>query len=275
MANELKCPICGNPTRIYMGNARKDRLCGNHANMLKTGKIYLGEDGQYHNEELNPKPAPAVKTPEPTKTNPQNHDLISETDDDDNEKPQVIVIDSISKSRCLICGSKTDGVLFCKTHYHKFKNKQLLFQINHCTEVKLLDESYEGIYTCKDGHIVKSKSEREIDNYLYSQGIRHAYEKTWIYDDNGKPAELKPDFYLPDYLGKGEDVYIEHWGYDDSNYRYRDSRKYKMSIYSKSDITLVCTYERTDMKDIEAALQKKLTKEWIKPHQINHTTEDN
>lgn len=31
MAEELKCPICGKPTRVYMGNARKDRLCAKHA----------------------------------------------------------------------------------------------------------------------------------------------------------------------------------------------------------------------------------------------------
>ena len=39
MENEkLICPICGEPTRVYMGNARKDRLCGKHADMLKAGE---------------------------------------------------------------------------------------------------------------------------------------------------------------------------------------------------------------------------------------------
>ena len=47
MANDLVCPICGQPTRVYMGNARKDRLCGTHADMLKAGTIVLGEDGVY------------------------------------------------------------------------------------------------------------------------------------------------------------------------------------------------------------------------------------
>ena len=31
MIDELKCPICGQATRVYMENARKDRLCGKHA----------------------------------------------------------------------------------------------------------------------------------------------------------------------------------------------------------------------------------------------------
>ena len=39
MEKELVCPICGAPTRVYMGNARKDRLCGKHADELKAGKI--------------------------------------------------------------------------------------------------------------------------------------------------------------------------------------------------------------------------------------------
>ena len=41
--DELTCPICGNPTRVYMGNARKDRLCGKHADMLKAGEIVIND----------------------------------------------------------------------------------------------------------------------------------------------------------------------------------------------------------------------------------------
>lgn len=37
---ELKCPICGEATRVYMGNARKDKLCGKHADMLKKWRYY-------------------------------------------------------------------------------------------------------------------------------------------------------------------------------------------------------------------------------------------
>lgn len=45
MSNQT-CPICGKPTRVYMGNARKDGLCGYHADLLKEGKIAL-KDGVY------------------------------------------------------------------------------------------------------------------------------------------------------------------------------------------------------------------------------------
>ncbi len=43
MKNEYFCPICGKPTRTYMGNARKDSLCGVHADALKAGKIYISD----------------------------------------------------------------------------------------------------------------------------------------------------------------------------------------------------------------------------------------
>ena len=41
MSNELKCPICGEPTRVYMGNARKDKLCGKHASIFCKKTIML------------------------------------------------------------------------------------------------------------------------------------------------------------------------------------------------------------------------------------------
>lgn len=43
---ELVCPICGEPTNIYMGKARKDRLCRKHGMMKNAGEI-VDEDGKY------------------------------------------------------------------------------------------------------------------------------------------------------------------------------------------------------------------------------------
>lgn len=47
MIDELKCPICGQATRVYMGNARKDRLCAKHADELKSGRIIVNEEGLF------------------------------------------------------------------------------------------------------------------------------------------------------------------------------------------------------------------------------------
>lgn len=162
----------------------------------------------------------------------------------------------------------SDGLLFCSKCYHKYKNKELLFRITNCSSIELLDEDYEGRYTCKDGHVVKSKSEREIDNYLFEHGILHAYERELPYGASEKEI-LHPDFCLPNYLGEGKDVYIEHWGYNENNIQYTKTKKFKMPIYQKLGITLVCTYEKSDMGKIDTVLNRKLNKAFIKESQIN------
>jgi hypothetical protein len=53
MKAKLECPICGEPTRVYMGNARKDRLCGKHADLLKTGEIYVKDDNLFIDSKSN------------------------------------------------------------------------------------------------------------------------------------------------------------------------------------------------------------------------------
>ena len=180
----------------------------------------------------------------------------------------VVIISPDNKSKCITCGRKTDGLLFCPNCYSKYKDKNLYFKISKCTSVELLDSEYEGKFTCDDGHVVKSKSEREIDNYLFEHHIPHAYEAELSYGRE-KNETLHPDFYMPDYLGEGKDVYIEHWGYDENNIQYTKTKKFKMPIYREKGITLVCTYEKSDMGNIRATLNRKLAKENIIPNQIN------
>lgn len=185
------------------------------------------------------------------------------------QKNNVIIINQENKSKCITCGKQTEGFLFCPTCYKKYKNKELLFKITNCSSVELLDEDYEGKYTCKDGHIVKSKSERDIDNFLFENDIQHAYEKELPY--GAKENEiLHPDFFLKDYLGKGKHVYIEHWGYNENNIQYTKTKKFKMPIYEDLKITLVCTYEKSDSGKIDSVLERKLNKNFIKENEINY-----
>lgn len=186
----------------------------------------------------------------------------------EDEKNHVVIINEENKSKCITCGRKTDGLLFCSYCYKKYKNKDLLFKITNCSSVELLDENYEGRYTCKDGHVVKSKSERDIDNYLFENGIQHAYEKELPYGAGNKDI-LHPDFYLPHYLGKGKHVYLEHWGYNENNIQYTKTKAFKMPIYKELGITLICTYEKTDTGKIDAVLERKLNKKFIKEGEIN------
>lgn len=242
MANELKCPICGQPTSVYMGNARKDRLCIKHAKELKNGEIMLNDEGIFVNAKTGELLTTTKK--QPVKTEEQN------TKSEDYSDNAIIV-------KCIACGKETrNGNLFCGFCYHKYKEKQLLVKITKCKEIEIMDESYEGVYKCKDGHIVKSKSEREIDNYLFDHGIPHAYEKA-ISIDADREHDLHPDFFLPNFANSGKDVYIEHWGFNSNNRDYTKSKKYKIGIYKEKGLTIISTNEK-DMNDPEASLNRKL-----------------
>ena len=234
------CAICGKPSGMYP-------LCIECFKLKDAGKIEKCETcGKWH------------KTDEPCQCKAEKKI----------DKNPVVVIDSNNKSKCITCGKQTDGLLFCVGCYHKYKDKDLLIRITKCSSVELLDADYEGRYTCKDGHIVKSKSERDIDNYLFEKGIQHAYEKELAYGPKEEEI-LHPDFCLPNYLGKGKDVYIEHWGYEENNIRYTNTKKFKMPIYKKLGITLICTYEKSDTGKIDTVLDRKLNKNFIKEAEIN------
>lgn len=242
MNEELKCPICGKPTRVYMGNARKDRLCAKHADELKLEKIKINDDGLFFD--------PATKQI----LNMDYKEQKSETND------QKCI------AKCIACGKETrPGHLFCPFCYKKYVNKKILVEITNCKEIVILDESYEGKYVCTDGHIVKSKAEMIIDNWLFTQNIPHAYEKALPIDADAR-HDLHPDFCLPGYEDDKDDIYIEFWGYNEKNIEYTKSKNYKMEKYKEQKVTVICLAEN-DMKDINSSLTRKL--KYYKKGEIN------
>lgn len=237
--DELKCPICGDQTRVYMGNARKDRLCGKHADELKKGTIQLNEEGLFVDQNK-----------KVLNKGYKQKEVIKEKQIEDKQE-------NIYSVKCITCGKETKpGFFFCVSCFSKYKDKEVLVRIKNCKEIELLDDSYEGHYICDDGHIVKSKSERDIDNYLFDNRIPHAYERTYIPESNPN-ISLKPDFTLPNFNGSGKDVIIEHWGYDSNNIDYTKTKKFKMNIYKNEKITIISTNEK-DIQDYKVALKRKL-----------------
>jgi len=101
---------------------------------------------------------------------------------------------------------------------------------------------------CLDGHIVKSKGELIIDNYLYLRGIQHIYEKT--IKINGK--SIKPDWFLPKLK-----LYIEYWGFYGKEYTKRKEEKIK--LYHMSKINLI-SVENHMFSEIYTNLDKMLKK---------------
>jgi len=272
--DNLICPICGMPTRSYMGHARKDRLCGTHADQLKSGAIEINKDGLFCDSKtkkiLNSSSTQVQVDVQPSVVNVQPS-VVNEQPATVDEQSETIRFHEFkqsetgSASKCIACGKPTSsGFFFCKECYAKYKNKKLLVEIRNCVEINILDDSYEGVYKCDDGHVVKSKSELIIDNYLFERGIPHAYEKAFPIDAN--PAhDLYPDFYIPSFNGV-DDIYLEHWGFNENNVKYWKSKKYKIDKYIAQGITLICTNEK-DMSDPKTALKRKL--EYFKPGIIN------
>ncbi|MFX0059645.1 MAG: hypothetical protein ACFE85_16885 [Candidatus Hodarchaeota archaeon] len=99
-----------------------------------------------------------------------------------------------------------------------------------------------------DGHIVKSKGELIIDNYLYLNGIQHIYEKKLKI----KGQKVKTDWYLPEY-----NAFIEYWGYYGKEYMKR--KKEKLKIYRKAKLKLISVENRM-FNDIYQNLNKFLQK---------------
>jgi len=115
-------------------------------------------------------------------------------------------------------------------------------------------------YVCLDGQIVRSKTEREIYNYLILNGVKVKYEAPFYF--NGKII-FRPDFYLPEYK-----LYIEYFG---RNYgedpKYDDTRNFKTLWYSLKN-SRVIFIEPPDEYNLYHNIKRKLsfyinTKHWL------------
>lgn len=223
MKNEkLICPICGEPTRIYMGNARKDRLCGKHADMLKNGELVVDKNGNF---------IPPNEEPGEIHKTEINSDLL-----------------------CIICGEPSNGKHFCLKCYRKYHDRTISIEVKGCNEFTLTDAFGNKDTKTANGLYVRSLSEKIIYDELFRRGIKCEYERTVTYkDEKGEIKELHPDFYLTDYK-----LYIEHWGFLDSrNKEYEESKKYKEKIYNAKGYRLAATTSK-DIKDIQSAIERLL-----------------
>lgn len=240
------CAICGKGSGMYP-------LCTSCFKLRDAGKVEkCKECGTWHytNDicKCTPTPIAAIATAE----EPEIDVKIN--------KNEIMTIE-LKAGSCIVCREPSEeNLFFCKSCHFKYKNKNLLIKIGKCKTAELLDASYEGLYTCKDGHIVKSMAEYAIDNYLFDEKITHSYEPSVSIDLNSE-HDLHPDFYLPE-----KDIYIEHWGFDETHKKYTEQKKYKIEQYKKLQFTVVCTTQK-DMSNIQAALNRKL--KFFKRNEIN------
>lgn len=116
---------------------------------------------------------------------------------------------------------------------------------------------YPPTHKTLDGHIVRSKSEQLIDNFLYHHGIVHAYERKLPTEE-----DCYCDFYIPSGNGRPQAVYIEYWGIE-NNEKYSDRKKHKLEIYQRNGFALIELFDE-EIQNLEEVLTRKLIKHNIK-----------
>lgn len=156
--------------------------------------------------------------------------------------------------KCLLCDEEKISYdhYLCSHHYFEHKNLELFFKLNvNKGKMEKLCTKYEGVYKCKDGHIVKSRAEELLDNYFFDNRIKHAYEPELCLGED--KITVSPDFavYLDD-----EPVYIEYWGVTGDT-EYDSIKESKLKLYHGAEITLINIYP-TPLRELIPSLLEKL-----------------
>lgn len=154
MSEKFTCPICGEPTRVYMGNARKDRLCGKHADELKAGKIQLCPDCNTWYNANEPCKCKAKKIP----TSEWKKEF------DKHVLPNPGIKEQSDELTCIICGAPSNGKPQCKNCYNETKNHMESLDKNS-TSRQLRDYYYnlkERIFIIKSLEATKNQCNKLI-----------------------------------------------------------------------------------------------------------------
>ena len=145
-------------------------------------------------------------------------------------------------TKCEECGiGKKDTKHLCYECWLKNKNKTAKKSSNYKaseieTEEATFRKKFEATFRTEDGHLVRSKAEQIIDNWLYHKGIVHAYERR---------VPIKEEVYCDFFIPIGKKVWIEYWSLEEKKYLKRKELKKKFYQMHKKNLI-----ELTD-KDIE------------------------
>ena len=107
-------------------------------------------------------------------------------------------------------------------------------------------KKYPANYRCMDGHYVRSRAEVMIDNWLYTNGIAHAYERKLPIE-----SDVYSDFYI-----KSGNVYIEFWGME-SDAKYAKRKAKKQQEYAEHEFNLI-ELNDNDLNHLDDILPRKL-----------------
>jgi very-short-patch-repair endonuclease len=116
-------------------------------------------------------------------------------------------------------------------------------QINESDDFR---KKFPANYRTPDGHYVRSRAEVMIDDFLYKNGIVHAYERKLNIDE-----DMYCDFYIPSHK-----LYIEFWGLEE-NEQYAERKKIKKELYAKYNFKLI-EIDNNDIENLDEKLASKL-----------------
>lgn len=134
---------------------------------------------------------------------------------------------------------KESGQHFVVWHDSIIRNKRLKQSViefsgqdaqAHATDKSLSSfrQKFEAKHRTLDGHYVRSLGELKIDNWLYMNGVIHAYDRQLPIE-----ADVLSDFYLP--TGK---VYLQYWGKDNGEMSQQEQATVR-AIYAQHNFDLI------------------------------------
>ncbi len=199
MSNELKCPICGEPTK-------KNPFCSKcykgikafYKDITHLNTIYQAKEYYYN---LKNSIFWINKMEYAQEACKKLYAIAMIIDDFTNINQEETAIKDITY------------LLTKKEEYLKNKEKQndKLEQIIENDDLKGVSEEiadyrrmYPATIRCEDGHYVRSNNEKVIDDRLYRKRIFHEYETRYKAKDG---QNYYPDFYIPD-----AKLFIEYFG---------------------------------------------------------------
>lgn len=102
-----------------------------------------------------------------------------------------------------------------------------------CDDENDFRKKYPCTYNCQDGHYVRSRDERTIDDYLYTKAkLLHAYEPKFRLTEEEqklcKSMNLKTDCFFPDFYIPEYNLYLEYFGQNDESYKAKTDLKIKI-----------------------------------------------
>ena len=171
----------------------------------------------------------------------------------------VVVIEKMSKlRRCAwtiteLCELLYSGISYYENYFKLDSSELLDNEAEGQREIKKdLNEKSSTAFKFKtiDGHYVRSEDEQTIDNFLFRNGVIHAYEKRLPGDKC-----FYCGFYIPP-QNKNQAIYIEYWGMENDE-TYFEYMKTKLEIYKREQLQLI-EITKNNLKNLKGYLTEKL-----------------